>query len=172
MAFRLRIRAVLLGSAVALTLIVTGCSAEPPTDGAPTQTQAPSPSDGASVTPSPAPTLDVPATMPGEIARAEFSPDAGPGGTPQTSYTAVSAVEDGVPFEVTGECVGDSVDYEVLRAAVGDSGTLLVSGTIECGTLNSSGFMSAPYSGPVQLVLKSTDDIEQAWVAVVAGTSG
>lgn len=169
---RLRIHALLVGSAVAIALVAAGCSASPPTDAAPSASRTATPSDGASASPSPAPTLDVPATMTGEIARAEFSPDAGPGGTPQTAYTALGAVEEGVPFHVTGECVGGSVDFEVLRAAVGDSGTVLVSGTIECGVLNSSGYQSVPYSGPVQLVLGSTDDVQQAWLAVVAGSAG
>lgn len=160
-----------LASLVALSLgavALTGCAAEQPA-AEPTRS-APAPSESATVTsPAPSPTFEVPPTLPGEIARAVHLADGGPDGTPQTSYISSDLVQADVPFAVAGECIGDSVDFEVVRAAVGDSGGVLVAGTIECGVPNSHGAFSTPFSGPVQLILKSTDDITAAWVVVVPG---
>lgn len=151
----------------AVAALATGCVAEDPVDVAPTPQPTAASSDPA--TPSPTPTFAVPDTLPGEIARAVFGIDSGPDGIPQTAYTATDAVQADVPFAVTGECVGDSVDFEVVRAAVGDSGTVLVAGTLECGVVPATGAIATPYAGLVQLVLKSTDDVEYAWLAVVPG---
>ncbi|WP_439591287.1 hypothetical protein [Microbacterium sp.] len=163
-----RARLVSIALLAAAGVALTGCAAG---DGetAPTATSSTPAASQEVASPAPSATLDVPETLPGEIARAVFLIDGGEGGTPETSYIATDLVQMDVPFSVTGECIGDSVDYEVVRAAVGDSGGVLVSGTIECGATNSSGSFSAPYAGPVQLMLKDTDHVSQAWVVVVPG---
>ena len=131
----------------------------------------PPPADAESPSPRPSPTTDytVPGTLPGEIARAVYDPTGGEDDSPQTAYTAVSAVQPGVPFVVDGECIGDRVDYQVITAAVDDSARVLTTGTLDCDDPRPSGGYSSPYGGPVQFLVTPVGEVDAAWLVVLPG---
>ena len=168
-----------LAAAVAsLALLLGGCfGGGDAASETPPASSAPSPPLGTPPPPTPAPSTPAPAStpyaepsgvVPGEAGRLVYDrADAVSG------YTAYDAVRSDTPFSVEGQCEGDEpgarLAYEVFTAAVDDAGRTLVEGTLVCGAPLANGGLQTPYSGLVQIALRSpTDAIARAWISVVS----
>lgn len=143
-------------------ILLVGCApAADEAESTPTPRPTPSP------TPSPTQVYAVPEPVQGEIARLVHTPDGGEDDAPVTAMTTSDLVVAGEPFYVQGACVGGSLTWEVVRAAVGDSGDMLMGGSLECGDTVVRSSFESDYGGPVQVMLTSTDDVDEAYLIVL-----
>lgn len=174
MASPLPIAAPWRGAALALgiMLAVTGCTqpeASPPPDADDPATVAETTGEA-----SPSPTaLHVPEITADEISRVVFTADGGDG-APTAVTTLSGGIEADQPISIAGACraetQGISLAFSLITADTEDAGRVLLEESLDCdGRANDGAFTYAlPYGGPAQLVLGSTDGIDEAWLLVVA----
>jgi len=146
--------------AITALALLCGCAigidTEPPPDAA-SPTRAPTPTP----TPSPLETPDTAADD--QIAVALFTTH----GDEPTNQSIIgpATMISGSRVTVTGECRGGALDYELRTAAAGEDPLVLLAATIGCDDGRSTNMLDGVnYSGPVQVAITQTDDVDEAWV--------